>query len=90
LTNKKKLWKIHAWLGLYVGVMILLISITGSIIVFKQEIDEILNPNLYNVSSSKKEKISLDGISHRILELPPGYYLHQYKFREEGNVFEIS
>jgi uncharacterized iron-regulated membrane protein len=70
--------------------MILLFSISGTIIVFRQEIDEILNPNLYNVSSSKKEKISLDGISQRILEQNSGYYLHQYKFREEGNVFEVK
>jgi uncharacterized iron-regulated membrane protein len=70
--------------------MILLFSITGSIIVFKQEIDELLNPNLYKVSSSKKGKISLDLISQSILNQHPGYYLHQYKFREEANVFEVK
>jgi uncharacterized iron-regulated membrane protein len=90
LTNKKILWKIHAWLGLYVGVMILLFSITGSIIVFRQEIDQMLNPDLFKVSSIKKDIISLDRISQNILLEHPSYYLHHYKFIEKDKVFEVK
>ncbi|MWB96489.1 hypothetical protein GON26_19165 [Flavobacterium sp. GA093] len=88
--NKKTLWKIHAWIGLYTGAMILLFSITGSCIVFRKELDAILNPELYKVSQSKKEIVSLDEISKKVLSKYPGYYLHHFKFNEEDKAFEVK
>ncbi len=41
---------IHKWLGLALGLVIAVIGLTGSILVFYQEIDEWLNPELLTVS----------------------------------------
>lgn len=41
---------IHKWLGLSLGLVIAIIGLTGSILVFYQEIDEWLNPELLTVS----------------------------------------
>ncbi|MDR7210092.1 PepSY-associated TM helix domain-containing protein [Flavobacterium piscis] len=90
MSNKKSLWKIHAWLGLYVGAMILLFSITGSFIVFRAELDAILNPTLYKVTESKEKTVSLDGISKKVLLKYPNYYLHHFKFNGENKPFEVK
>ncbi|QSB29204.1 PepSY domain-containing protein [Flavobacterium sp. CLA17] len=88
--SKKNLWKIHAWLGLYAGIMILIFSITGSCIVFRAELDAVLNPKLYKVSASENKIVSLDEISKKVLLKYPGYYLHHFKFHGENKVLEIK
>ncbi len=49
-ANRRKLWlKVHLYLGMSVGMMLVLIGLTGSILVFHHEIDEWLNPSLLRV-----------------------------------------
>ncbi|WP_166831216.1 PepSY-associated TM helix domain-containing protein [Thalassoroseus pseudoceratinae] len=46
-TRFRKLWLVaHRWIGLTVGLLFVLIGLTGSILVFDHAIDEWLNPNL--------------------------------------------
>mgnify|MGYP001800304165 CR=1 FL=1 len=45
----KKMWSIHNWVGLYAGVVIAVLSITGVLALFKTEIDVGLNNELYKV-----------------------------------------
>ena len=40
---QKKMWSIHNWVGLYAGVVIAILSITGVVALFKTEIDEFVN-----------------------------------------------
>lgn len=44
------MWAIHNWIGLYAGVVIAVLSITGVAALFKIEIDEGLNRKLFKVS----------------------------------------
>ncbi|MEM1337974.1 MAG: PepSY-associated TM helix domain-containing protein [Bacteroidota bacterium] len=46
----KKMWALHNWVGLYAGVVIAVLSITGVAALFKVEIDEALNAKLFKVS----------------------------------------
>lgn len=49
-SNRRKLWlKVHLYLGMSVGMMLVLIGLTGSILVFHHEIDEWLNPRLLRI-----------------------------------------
>ena len=51
LKRRRKLWlSIHLWLGLILGLFLAMFGITGSILVFQEEIDEWLNPTLLTVS----------------------------------------
>lgn len=51
LKTRRKFWlKIHLWLGLVLGLFASIFGITGSVLVFYAEIDELLNPNLLTVS----------------------------------------
>ena len=42
--------QIHLWLGLTLGVLGMLIGISGSLLVFDHDIDAVFNPNRYAVS----------------------------------------
>jgi uncharacterized iron-regulated membrane protein len=51
LKARRKLWlKIHLWLGLALGLLLSIFGMTGSILVFHAEINELLNPQLLTVS----------------------------------------
>ena len=54
----KKMWALHNWMGLYAGVVIAILSITGVVALFKFEIDEALNRKLYKVVP-KEEQIAM-------------------------------
>lgn len=50
LKQRRAIWvKVHLWLGLVLGVVLAITGITGSLLVFHHEIDEVLNPTLLTV-----------------------------------------
>jgi uncharacterized iron-regulated membrane protein len=52
LKTRRKLWlEVHLWLGLVAGATLVIFGITGSILVFHQEIDELLNPKLLTIEA---------------------------------------
>jgi uncharacterized iron-regulated membrane protein len=56
--NRRKLWlKVHLWLGLGLGLFISLFGITGSILVFHQEINELLNPAMLTVAQPSETAV---------------------------------
>jgi uncharacterized iron-regulated membrane protein len=45
LQGRRRVWlKVHLWLGLFAGAVLAVAGLTGSILVFYQELDELLNP----------------------------------------------
>ncbi|MEM9000205.1 MAG: PepSY-associated TM helix domain-containing protein [Bacteroidota bacterium] len=57
----KKLWAVHNWIGLYAGVVIAILSLTGVVALFKFEIDEALNTKLFKVEP-KGAKVAMSPI----------------------------
>jgi len=54
LKGRRKLWlKAHLWLGLGAGFVLALAGLSGSVLVFWQEIDAALNPGLFRVSAGQ-------------------------------------
>lgn len=43
---KKRLWQLHSWLGLLAGLGLLVVGLSGSVLVFREEIDAVLDPAL--------------------------------------------
>ncbi|MEM8928345.1 MAG: PepSY-associated TM helix domain-containing protein [Bacteroidota bacterium] len=54
----KKMWTLHNWVGLYAGIVIAVLSITGVVALFKIEIDEALNKDLFMVKP-RSERVDL-------------------------------
>lgn len=53
LIIRRKLWlKVHLWLGLGFGLFLAVIGLTGSVLVFCHELDEAINPTLFESSRS--------------------------------------
>ncbi|MEM9338703.1 MAG: PepSY domain-containing protein [Bacteroidota bacterium] len=51
----KKLWRIHNWVGLYAGVVIAILSVTGVLALFKVEIDEAINARYFEIDTPDQE-----------------------------------
>ena len=51
MTAKRTLWKIHNLLGLYIGIIIAVLSISGACAVFKFDLDRLEAARLYDVSA---------------------------------------
>ena len=47
----KKLWSIHNWVGLYGGIVIAILSVSGVVALFKVEIDEMLNAKYFKIDN---------------------------------------
>jgi uncharacterized iron-regulated membrane protein len=63
LKNRRKLWlKVHLWLGLGLGLFLAIIGLTGSVLVFWHELDQVLNPSLYQNSTLPGTTKTLDKI----------------------------
>lgn len=51
LKTRRKLWlDVHLWLGLGFGLFLAVIGLTGSVLVFWHELDEAINPALYEAA----------------------------------------
>ena len=52
---QKRLWAIHSWVGLYAGVVIAVLSVTGVLALFKVEIDEAINPQYFKIDTPSEK-----------------------------------
>ena len=59
-TFKKNIGFLHLWLGLLSGLIVFIVSLTGSILVFEHEIDSFINPEFYRVSAIGPKKLPVD------------------------------
>lgn len=80
--NRRLLATIHLWLGLSVGALFALTGLTGSALVFYQEIDLLLNPDLRGTPTDSRPSSyeavyealrahRSDGTGHWSIEIPP-------------------
>lgn len=49
MARHQKTWygKWHVWMGIFAGSILVIVAITGSLLVFEQELDTLLNPELF-------------------------------------------
>ncbi|WP_026715486.1 PepSY-associated TM helix domain-containing protein [Flavobacterium daejeonense] len=57
---KKSIGKIHLWLGLSSGLVVFIVALTGSILVFEEEINTLIHPEFYKVKTVEKSRIPID------------------------------
>ncbi|HEV8539423.1 MAG TPA: PepSY domain-containing protein, partial [Bacteroidota bacterium] len=57
----RPLFTLHRWLGLFSGVFLLLIGLSGSLLVYQNSLERWLNPSLYYIES-KGDRLSLDSL----------------------------
>ena len=65
---RKTFFKIHSYLALVALIPLLIVSITGSILVFKVEIDQWLMPKVAALPYAQSEKEVPERLNHNILQ----------------------
>ncbi|GAB3650759.1 PepSY-associated TM helix domain-containing protein [Echinicola sediminis] len=74
--DKKLLWTIHNWIGVYCGVVIAFLSITGAAALFRPEVDRLLNPHLTKVAA-QDSTVSLATTVQEVLKAHPDMQLFE-------------
>ena len=64
------LFRIHSWLGLFNGIWLLILGITGSLLVFTLELDKWANRDLLTVKP-QTHKLSYDSLYHIVRKAEP-------------------
>jgi uncharacterized iron-regulated membrane protein len=68
---RKRLWQLHSWLGLLAGLGLLVIGLTGSLLVFHEELEALVNPALVRVEPAAAGRLPLDTLlAHAQRQLP--------------------
>lgn len=55
-TFRRNLFKWHSWLGLVTGLFLILLGLSGSVLVFRTELDQFFNKDLLRVSSTETKR----------------------------------
>ena len=76
MKKKNRLWAIHSWTGLYAGIAIAFLSLTGAMAVFRFEFDTLLNPHLRTVNP-RHEKVQVSPVIEKIKQQHPDKYLFE-------------
>lgn len=69
---RKAVFQVHLWMGIALGIYILAISLTGSVLVFRPELNQALKPKPRTVAVTGK-RLSRDELRQAALRAWPGY-----------------
>ena len=84
-TITKWAFRWHGWLGLSSGLFFLILGITGSLLLFRHDLDRALNPDIYHRPDSGL-MISADSAYRIVAEASPGFekiVLHDFPLSSE-------
>ena len=71
--KKQTFWAVHSFLGLLVGIPMLIVAVTGSVLVFKDEINALLMPEQVVAEPTPTGRLSYDQLYQLVNEQIPGY-----------------
>ena len=81
----KNLFKLHSWMALAAFVPLLVICVTGSILVFKHEIDALLIEDRVRVNPTESGRLSLDTLAASVNSNFPDYEIVGWAlFQDKG------
>ncbi|WP_237055445.1 PepSY-associated TM helix domain-containing protein [Microbulbifer sediminum] len=81
----KILFKLHSWMALVAVVPLLVICLTGSILVFKHEIDALLMEDRVRVDSAGSERLGLDDLRQALETQLPDYEIVGWTLFQDRN-----
>ncbi|MER2493461.1 PepSY-associated TM helix domain-containing protein [Catenovulum sediminis] len=81
---RKTLFKIHGYLALIALVPILLIALTGSLLVFKFEIDSLLMPDQATISEQGNSRLSTNALVNKINATFTEYEMGSWELFDDG------
>ncbi|HVI49507.1 MAG TPA: PepSY-associated TM helix domain-containing protein [Chitinophaga sp.] len=85
MTVKQITGKLHLWLGLASGLVVLVVALTGSILVFEQEIDLWLNRDVLTTTHIHAQRKSLDELTAAVQQRVIGKEIQRIQVFQEPN-----
>jgi uncharacterized iron-regulated membrane protein len=79
----KRIWQIHSWLGLVCGLGLLVIGVTGSLLVFREELERLFHRDVVELPAPVEQRLSLDQLRSRAEEQLKGYEITGWLVRPE-------
>jgi uncharacterized iron-regulated membrane protein len=80
---RKALFQVHLWSGLFVAVYILIISVSGAALVFRDEMERELDPRLYRVADRSPELLAPAQIRAALKRIYPAHRVSTISFPDE-------
>lgn len=88
--GSRLLFKAHSWLGLIAGLFILSFFITGSLIVFRKELNDWQHPQLFSVKEEAVASLPYDQL-YRIAKIQqPALYLYSFRYIPQNKTETIE
>ncbi|WP_346985148.1 PepSY-associated TM helix domain-containing protein [Chryseobacterium sp. POE27] len=75
--QKRWFGKWHLYVGIFAGLILTIVGLTGSILVFQDEIDQALNPELFEVAKTQKKNSDRRDHPHNTIQIS-GYQIRIY------------
>ncbi|HEY9695460.1 MAG TPA: PepSY-associated TM helix domain-containing protein [Oculatellaceae cyanobacterium] len=82
-------FSLHQYLGLFLGIFLVIMGVTGSLLVFGHEIDHLLNPNLFNISP-QGQRVPIELVLNNIRQDYPDIKLQSITLPQQAtDVYEL-
>jgi uncharacterized iron-regulated membrane protein len=83
---KKIIGWLHLWLGIASGLVVIVVALTGSLLVFEDELEHLFQPSLYYVQvPASATRMSTDVLAADIKSQYPDYRLNSITIEPEAN-----
>ncbi len=79
----RRLWSLHAYVGLYGGLVIAFLSVTGTAALFREELDVLLRPDLYRVEA-RAQLVDMASVTRAVLRKHPDKVLSEVALPPRG------
>ena len=88
---RKRLWQFHSWLGLVAGLGLIVIGLTGSILMFHDELEGLINPEIVRVEPIATGRRSADTLLAEANRQLPGHEIAGWLFRpaDEAHIADL-
>jgi uncharacterized iron-regulated membrane protein len=70
---RKRLWQFHSWLGLVAGLGLIVIGLTGSLLIFHDDIEAAINPEIVTVAPTSAGRLPASELLVSAQRQLPGY-----------------
>jgi uncharacterized iron-regulated membrane protein len=79
----KRLWQIHSYMGLIAGLGLLVIGLTGSLLVFPNQLEEAAQPGMFLAKSKLSIRLPLDVLVKGVEKNLPDHEISSWAFASE-------
>src|SRR5437868_7707455 len=87
---RRSFFALHRWLGLWSGLFLLLIGLSGSLLVFKSSIDRWARPEMYELQTGSNP-LSLDSVCSMIYSRYGSRYTScSFDLPKAGEIYEFT